>query len=211
MFFLGSTLTIPFLAFPWILRDKRIRFLLIQCFWCGLGLLVVVWFYPHYAAPLTATIFMLLVQMLRHLRLWTVGGRPLGVYLTRLIILLLLARVPFSVAFRRESRDSGWNLERQNFLTQLRTKTDKLLVIVNYSNHHIVDHEWVYNAADIDHAHVVWAREIPGQSLKPLLEYFHDRSVWILEADTHPLRFQPLSNPVVEENNLPASSHASGP
>ena len=211
LFFLGSTLTIPFLAFPWILQDERTRILLIQCVWCGLGLVSVVWFYPHYAAPLTATIFILLVQMLRHLRLWTVGCRPLGVYLTRLVILLLLARIPFSIAFRRENQDSGWNVERQRVLTQLRTKADKLLVIVSYSNHHIVDHEWVYNAADIDQAHVVWARQIPGQSLEPLLQYFHDRSVWILEADTHPLRFLPRSNPVVDGNSLPSSSQAAVP
>lgn len=205
LFFLGSALSISLLAFPWALRDKRIRFLLIQCLWCGLGLLVVVWFYPHYAAPLTATIFMLTVQMLRHLRLWTVRGLPIGVYFTRLVILLLLARVPFSVAYQWENRTFGWNLERAKIVGELGTTTDKHLIIVNYSNHHIVDHEWVYNAADIDRAQIVWARQIPGQSLKPLLEYFHDRRVWILEADTYPFRLLPLSDPLLAERTRGAS------
>jgi hypothetical protein len=199
LFFLGSTLCIPVMAFPWMVRDKRTRFLLIQCLCSGIGLLVVVWFYPHYAAALTATIFIVLVQMLRHLRLWRIGGRPVGVCLTRLVILLLLARVPFSIAYRWKNREVGWGLERQRILTELNAKTGKQLVVVHYSNHHVVDQEWVYNAADIDGARVVWARQIPAQSLKPLLEYFHDRSIWILEPDAHPVKLLPLSQASLPE------------
>jgi hypothetical protein len=205
LFFLGSALSIPFLAFPRVLCDKRIRFLLIQCLWSGLGLLVVVWFFPHYVAPLTATIFMLIVQMLRHLRLWTIRSRPVGVYLTRLVILLLVARVPFSVAYRSEHREFGWNLERAGIVRELGTTTGKHLIIVSYSSGHIVDHEWVYNAADIDRAQIVWARQIPGRELKPLLEYFRERRVWILEADAHPIRLLPLSDPLLAEGESVAS------
>jgi hypothetical protein len=37
--------------------------------------------------------------------------------------------------------------------------------------------------ADIDHAKTVWAREIPGMDLSPLLKYFKNRDVWIYEPD----------------------------
>ena len=50
-------------------------------------------FVAHYAAPLTATIFALLVQAMRHLRRWKIKGRPVGIFLTRLVVLLVLARV----------------------------------------------------------------------------------------------------------------------
>ena len=46
--------------------------------------------------------------------------------------------------------------------------------------------EWVYNRAVIDHSKIVWAREIPGLDLEPLLKYFSDRQVWVVEPDVVP-------------------------
>jgi len=51
--------------------------------------------------------------------------------------------------------------------------------------------EWVYNLADIDHAQVVWAREIPGVDIRPLLEYFRGHTVWLVERDVNPVQLRP--------------------
>jgi hypothetical protein len=64
----------------------------------------------------------------------------------------------------------------------------KQLVMVRYGKSHEVNQEWVYNAADIDGSKVVWAREVNPSSDAELLRYFHDREVWLLQADVYPQR-----------------------
>jgi len=54
---------------------------------------------------------------------------------------------------------------------------------VRYSSEHNSEQEWVNNAADIDGANVVWAREMDAAEDLKLLMYFNDRRVWLLEAD----------------------------
>jgi hypothetical protein len=48
---------------------------------------------------------------------------------------------------------------------------------------HNVDHEWIYNAADIDSSKVVWARDMGDGQNQELLDYFRDRRVWRLNGD----------------------------
>jgi len=65
------------------------------------------------------------------------------------------------------------------------------LVLVRYSPNHNQNEQWVYNRADIDDAQTVWAQEIPGQDLRPLLDYFRGRTVWLVAVDSHPTKLQP--------------------
>jgi hypothetical protein len=60
------------------------------------------------------------------------------------------------------------------------------LVIVRCSPGHRPHREWVYNSADIDHSKIVWAREIPGVDLAPLLAYCSNRKVWVVDPDAVP-------------------------
>ena len=50
---------------------------------------------------------------------------------------------------------------RAHMVQQSEALPNKQLVIVRYSTTHNPHVEWVYNAADIDHSKIVWARDIP--------------------------------------------------
>ena len=59
------------------------------------------------------------------------------------------------------------------------------VVVVRYSSHHNAHHEWVYNAADIENAPVIWAREMTDMG--PLLGHFQaSRTIWLVEVDQWP-------------------------
>ena len=47
-------------------------------------------YHAHYAAPLMATIFVLLMQGMRRMRGWRLRGHAIGVALTRIIVLYSL-------------------------------------------------------------------------------------------------------------------------
>ena len=61
-------------------------------------------------------------------------------------------------------------------------------MLVRYAPKHSIHEEWVYNRADIDVSSIVWAREMNPLQDAELLDYFHDRRVWVLDADASPPR-----------------------
>jgi hypothetical protein len=65
-------------------------------------------------------------------------------------------------------------------------------VIVRYAPDHNVHNEWVYNSARIDESEIVWARDMGNAANRELLDYFHDRKVWLLEPDAVPLKLEAL-------------------
>jgi hypothetical protein len=185
------------IAIPCILRDRKMRFPFAQSLFCLLASLTCVWFLPHYLAPLAATVFLLVVQALRHLRRWGGAKIPVGIGLSRLIVLYCVAIIPIHAI--EPSRDpESWAIAdaqmsgRAGIATQLEAMPGPQLVIVRYSDKHSPHQEWVYNRAEIDHAQVVWAREIPGVDIHPLLEYYRGRTVWLVEPDVSPARVTPF-------------------
>jgi len=191
-FFLYIEFLVLALATPWILRDRRMRFPITQLAFCFAGFLLVAWFQLHYAAPLTATIFALIVQGLRHFRHWQFRGCRFGVSLSRAVVVSALLLAPFHRYYLSAIPSME---DRQRIAAQLASMPGTDLVIVRYSSHHDSELEWVYNAADIDHAKVVWAREIPGVSCQPLLNYFRNRRVWMVEPDENPPKLLPYASP----------------
>jgi len=200
-FFLPTAFFLPVLAaLPWLLKNQKARFLLLVCACSAAGSFPVVWFLPHYAAPLTAAALGLSMVGLRYVRIWSVKGRPIGLGLSRALVVAHLLPVFVSLGLVRgnfgpSSLPPTWASIRQQMQAHLESIPGQQLVLVRYTAQHNSEDEWVYNRADIDHAKVVWAREIPGVDLRPLFEYFRRRNVWLLEADTDPVTLDSYTPP----------------
>ncbi len=170
--------------------DPWLRFTLLLALLFTAALFPVTWtVWPHYAAPVAGLFCLLTVQSLRHLYAWQWRGQPVGRSITRG---LLLACVAASLLFcHRQSNSDEGNFERARLLAELQKKETPQLIVVRYGTKHSPHDEWVYNAADIDGAKVVWAREMDAEHNAKLLEYFKNRKAWLLEPDVKPLKLVP--------------------
>jgi hypothetical protein len=198
LFFLGWALTIPLVAFPAVIRDRRVRFLLLTIVMTVFGLTLNIFFLPHYVAPITGAIYAVLLQGMRHLRLWTGRGRPTGLFLVRSIPLIcftmLLVAAGAEMMGKRMAPEwpQAWasspvpGMVRVQILSKLAAEPGQHLVIVRYSPDHNIAYEYVYNDADIDRAKVVWAIDMQPAENNELIRYFKDRHVWLLEPDYVP-------------------------
>ena len=96
-FFLWPQLSLTLLALWRLLRDRRVRLLLIQAALVFSSFLLArAWFNLHYAGPLVATILALLTQALRHIRRWEAWGRPVGIGITRVVVVFVVLLAPFN-------------------------------------------------------------------------------------------------------------------
>jgi hypothetical protein len=185
-FYLGPVLTIPLFALRWTLRDRRVRWLLVAGAVSLAGTAVVTFFIPHYVAVMTAIIIALVLQGMRHVRVWRPEGRPIGLALVRALVVVSVLLVPVHAwlwARRDPATLESMGPQRARILTRLEALPDRHLVIVRYQPQHDPLQEWVYNGADIDGSKVVWARDMGREHNEELIRYYKDRRVWVVEVD----------------------------
>jgi hypothetical protein len=202
-FFTGIALLPPFIMLRRALIDRRTRFLVICGLVCTAGMLVEIFLFPYYLAPFTAAFYALGLQAMRHLRLWSPGGQPVGVGLVRLTVTVCIALAALRVGAEPlhlrlavwptltwyGSKDFG--AVRSQVEAGLEQLPGKQLVIVRYSPNHDTLDDWVYNAADIDNSKVIWAREMDAANDITLIHYYKDRKVWLVQPDIKPAEVTP--------------------
>lgn len=203
-FYLGLALTIPLAMLGRIIRDRRTRFLVVAGVVSLAGYSMVAWANAHYSAPITALIFALVVQGARHLRAARWLGKPTGLFLVRVVPLIMLGAAGIVAArmalgqyinfgpFTPMPRPAA--VERARLIRELERCGGQHVVIVRYGpSHKPLDMEWVYNRADIDGSKVVWARDMGRAGNQELIDYFKGRHVWLLEPDARPPKLLPYS------------------
>jgi hypothetical protein len=177
---------------PFLFRDRKMRFLVTILLVGMVGMFVVVWGSPHYAAPLLCVLVALLVQAMRHMNTIEIGGRPIGSMAVRIVVVLILIETGVNAA-EHKCDIVDWmcqgQFDRAVVADELSAMPGKHLVVVRYYEGHDPAREWVYNRAEIDSAKIVWAREMDVAQNEKLFTYFRDRKVWLVRPDEY--NFQP--------------------
>ena len=210
-FYLGPALTLPLLMLPLTLPSgfswKRVsgptRFLVLAFSVSAAGLALEILFAPHYAALLACLLYPLVLLAMRRPRVWWWHGKPSGLFLMRAIPAICAAMfalrafaAPLHLSLPQEYQAAWYQVPRvipgrAAILAELERLPGEQLVIIRYKPNHDAFNEWVYNDADIDHARIVWAREMEPAQNEELIRYFKGRQVWLLEADEKPPRLSP--------------------
>jgi hypothetical protein len=185
-FYLGNAYVLPLLAMlplmvPRIMRNRWLLFALLTCSVVVIGYLVETFEAKHYMAPITGLVFLFVLQ---GMRLWRWRDPLIGRFVIFLIVALSvywILRAPGTGV--KSGGPSGWGYQRARVVRQLERMHGNHLVIVSYGPKHNVHEEWVYNRADIDAAKIVWARDMGTVDNDRLLNYFKDRSAWLLNID----------------------------
>jgi hypothetical protein len=214
LFFAGIALLPSLIMLRRVVADRRTRFLVVCVLILSVGIGLETFLIPHYLSPFTAAFYALGLQAMRHLRLWKPGGQPVGTSLVRFMVTLcfVLAGVrlyaaPLHLGLAKWP-GSEWTSEwygpgqigaaRAQVEARLERLPGKQLAIVRYSPSHSSLDEWVYNAADVDAAPVVWAREMDTTHDLELISYYKDRTVWLVQPDMKPALVSPYALPPQE-------------
>ena len=224
-FFAGPALTVFLIFLPYSLRDKRVRLPAVVLLAGVLAVAMEQSRYPHYFAPAAAAYLIVLLQSARHMRAIGARKRPslmaMCRYIPVIVLMTLAARSALPASRTRDGAAGSYTswytswccgrtggLDRGRILDQLNRIPGSHLVIVRYGSKHEFLYEWVHNDPDIDHAKVVWAREMGAERDQELLDYFRGRSVWLLTVndDSKPPDLLPYPAPTqnVSAQNQPA-------
>jgi hypothetical protein len=189
---------LPFvlIALPCAVRDRRMRVPWLIAGIFVLGLAVEVWFLPHYSAPATALLFLILMQCMRHLSLFRWRRQPVGLAFVRAVAVIYIAAVVLRVglAVTHIHPEKEWqhgDMQRASIAQQLSALPGQHVVLVSYSPDFDLDREWVSNLSDIDDEKIVWARDMGAEENRELINYYPGREFWLVRGGLAPPHLEP--------------------
>lgn len=220
-FYLGPALTVPLVFLPFIWRRPHMVIIGAALFLVLTDNITFFAYVPHYSAPVTGAVLLVVVLCFERLR----RTGPAGLFLSRSLPIVCALGLLIPMAGRwiqpvLPRQLSGltrlWDSEfhrpfpREQLRAQLLKQGGKDLVFVRYRYpEHDLDNEWVYNRADLDQATIIWARDLDPESDRRLIERYPGRKVWLGEPDLKPPRIVPYTSttaPPLEPARTPPSA-----
>ncbi|HYL72768.1 MAG TPA: hypothetical protein VEU96_01110 [Bryobacteraceae bacterium] len=200
-FYFGPALSIPLFLLPQIWRSRRLRLLLIAGALTVLAVLIEVGSSPHYAACATVCFIAVTAEGFRLLRRFQRACRQLVIAAPTILMLVLGTRIVLGALhkpFTQPANFQSWccvkpgNENKARIQDMLTQKAGKHLVLVKPKTDPDNLFQWIYNEADIDAAKIIWARDMGAGGNRSLLEYFRDRTVWVVDPNVEPAQITAL-------------------
>ena len=208
-----------YLALPFFflsLREFRFAWLFATGLIFALGTNFYPYFYAHYIAALVCLFLLAAVVSLEIVS-------HLSPTAARLILFFCFAHFAFWYGVHFGRNEAIWNYESWDAINygdpdgrvaindKLHKTGERDLVFVRYHPQHKIT-EWVFNAADIDSAKVIWARDLGFAENEKLRRYYSGRTIWLLDADAHPPLLEPYEEPKPEPvSPAPSASERRSP
>jgi hypothetical protein len=139
---------------------------------------------------------------LRMLRLWKPRGIPIGLMTSRAIVLVMAVWMLFPLGEKilnpyllqiNDRKLLADAVDRARLESQVKQIPGQHLIIVHNHWSHTGSEDWIYNKADIDHAKIVWARDMGAEENQDLLRYFSYRKVWLVDQNDGLMRLSAYS------------------
>jgi hypothetical protein len=160
---------------------------------CAMALLRFVFLFPHYLSPALSAFFVVAMFGLRLLYCQRLRERRTGRALVACVVTLAGVLCFFDIHNRTRSTDEGPVGFRRQVTVRLESEMGKHLVLVRYAANHNLAEEIVYNSPDIDAQKIVWAFDFGPEADRPLLAYYRDRRVWLIQPDGPRPTLEPYS------------------
>ncbi|MBV8898127.1 MAG: hypothetical protein JO051_16550 [Acidobacteriaceae bacterium] len=208
-FFLLPALYLAVFVFLFALGNPRLLYVIGVLTIFALGTNLFPYLLPHYLAAVTCLFVLLAITGIEHISKIRMHNFPVGAEAARIIALICSAHFLLWFGLHLfentatanalepyetwDSINHGDPHGRIAINRQLAAIPGKLVVMVQYSSHHIFQNEWVWNAADIDSSRIIWARDLGPAENSKLKAYYPDREFLTLQPDLRPPKLERYS------------------
>jgi hypothetical protein len=201
----------PFLAFSYfalrrMVRSRRAWILPCTFLVVVVGLMIEQWPpNPHYAAPAECIMMAIILYGLRLLYAAKSGKSIVTKSLAQAIVICFCLWTVGSLSgevldpyHMMLYADMPPTLDRARLCAQLEAMPGQHLVIVHNRMSSFGRYDWVYNEPDIEHAKIIWARDMGDARNQELLRFYPNRHTWIVDQDDGIMRLTPYPNQDLE-------------